>query len=49
MKHGVIGKKKMSLMPKWLENILNIIFALFVFLLTFGVIWIFYVLLQIRV
>lgn len=49
MKHGVIGDKKTSLMPKWMEYVLNILFAFFVFAMTFGVIWVFYVLLQIRV
>ena len=47
MKQGVIGDKKMSLMPKWAECVLNILFAIFVFAIVFGVIWVFYVLLQI--
>lgn len=47
MKHGVIGDKKTSLMPKWAECVLNILFAIFVFAIVFGVIWVFYVLLQI--
>lgn len=47
MKHGVIGDKKMSLMPKWTEHILNILFVIFTFAIVFGVIWVFYVLLQI--
>ena len=47
MKHGVIGNKKMSLMPKWIEHILNILFVIFTFAIVFGVIWVFYVLLQI--
>ena len=47
MKHGVIGDKKTSLMPKWVECVLNILFAIFTFAIVFGVIWVFYVLLQI--
>ena len=47
MKQGVIGDKKMSLIPKWVDHILNILFAVFVFAMVFGVIWVFYVLLQI--
>ena len=27
MKQGVIGDKKMSLMPKWVDHILNILFV----------------------
>lgn len=47
MKHGTIGSKKISLMPKWLECVLNIIFVLFVFFFVFFTIWVFYVLLQV--
>lgn len=47
MKHGMIGSKKMSLMPKKLGHILDIIFVIFVFLFVFFTIWVFYVLLQI--
>ena len=47
MKHGQIGKKKMPLMPKWLENLRNLVFAFTVFVLVFVVIWVFYVVLQV--
>ena len=47
MKYGRIGDKKISLMPKWLENIRNLIFAFVVFLLVFASIWVFYVVLEI--
>jgi hypothetical protein len=47
MKYGKIGDKKMSLMPKWLDEILNILFVLFIFVMVFTIIWVFYVLLQI--
>ena len=47
MKQGMIGDKKTSLMPKWVECVLNILFAIFTFAIVFGVIWVFYVLLQI--
>lgn len=47
MKHGTIGNKKMSLMPKWLEHVLDIVFVIFVFLFVFFTIWVFYVLLQV--
>ena len=47
MKQGMIGDKKMSLMPKWLDGVLDILFVLFVFIMVFVIIWVFYVLLQI--
>lgn len=47
MKHGIIGSKKMSLMPKWLEHVLNIGFVLLMFFFVFFTIWVFYVLLQV--
>ena len=47
MKRGMIGDKRMSLMPKWLDGILNILFVLFTFIMVFTIMWVFYVLLQI--
>jgi len=47
MKYGFIGKKKMSLMPKWLENLRNLAFVFVIFLLVFAIIWVFYVVLEI--
>ena len=47
MKYGFIGKKKMPLMPKWLENLRNLVFSFVVFVLVFAIIWVFYVVLEI--
>ena len=47
MKYGFIGKKKMPLIPKWLENLRNLVFAFVVFVLVFAIIWVFYVVLEI--
>jgi hypothetical protein len=47
MKYGFIGKKKMSFMPKWLENLRNLVFSFVVFVLVFAIIWVFYVVLEI--
>lgn len=44
---GRVGNKKMPLMPKWLENLRNLVFSFVVFVLVFAIIWVFYVVLEI--